>query len=573
MAAEWTNTIPLAPYAPDQSALAKNVTANATNVVPKGDGWGPFKSLTEFTRALPAACRGYFFARLSDGSIAVFAGTVNRLYRLNNTTFQWDDVSQGGSAYGDLVSTDNWQFAQFADLVIAVQVNTAPQKFDLSAGVAFADLGGSPPSAGSVAVINQILVLSNLLSNPRRVQWSDLEAPETWTPGTGTADFEDLVDGGVVIAIAGGDAFGRVFQDDLVRSLIYAPGSAYTFEFRKVQLQETLFAKYSIIAAGSRTFYCSASGFKMIDGAQAEAKPIGKEVVDRTFFADVDRGNLQLVIGGTDPTQTRVYWGYKSGQGNEGLIDKVLLYDWGLDRWGILIDQQLEYLTGLAKPGLTLEALDAIALTPLNVLGAADNGSGLIRLTLDAVSNSDFAIAGQNFIVVQGIDPAYMNGTWQVTIIDPTHIDLIGSTFAAAYVSGGQIGGSLDALPFSLDSISKAAVAALSAFSADHKVGFFDGDNLEAVMETAEQDLKGWMAWVSGLRPITDSPDVMCSVGCRLSAKGTVGYTDESATDDYGFAGALVETRYARGRMRVPAASVWSYAQGMQALADRAGDT
>lgn len=571
---EWSDTIPCAPYAPDLTPLGMQATPTAYNVVPQADGWGPFKSFDEFTRALPARCRGYFFARLSDGSVAVFAGTVTRLYRLNNTTFQWTDVSKGGSAYGDLVSTDNWQFAQFADLVIAVQVNTAPQKFDLSAGSAFADLGGTPPAAGSVAVVNRILMLSNLLSNPRRAQWSDLGAPETWTAGVGTADFEDFADGGVVLAITGGDAFGCVFQDDLVRSLVYAPGSAATFQITKIGLSETLFARYSPIAAGSRLFYLSAAGFKMFDAAGAESKPIGKGRVDHTFFQDVDRGNLQLVIAGTDPTHTRVYWGYKSGQGSEGLIDKVLIYDYGLDRWSILINQSIEYMAALAKPGLTLDGLDSIAPTPLNVLGAANNGAGKIRLTLDAVSNSDFAIAGQNFIVVYGVEgTTEANGTWQVTIIDPTHIDLIGSTFTNAYTSGGNIGGSLDALPFSLDSISKAAVAALSAFSSDHKAGFFDGVNLEATVETAEQDGKGWNLWISGLRPMSDSSGVMCSVGCRRSAKGAVSYTTESEVNDDGFAGALVETRYARGRMRFPAGDEWTYVQGVQTLAELAGDT
>src|SRR5882762_5365361 len=117
-------------YEPDLSDLAENGSIDITGVLPRGDGWGPFPDLQSFTQALPANCRGYFFARRSDGSIAVFAGTATELYLLDNSTFAWAVVSK--TTYSPLVSTDNWQFAQFNDLVIAVQVNTVPQKFTLS---------------------------------------------------------------------------------------------------------------------------------------------------------------------------------------------------------------------------------------------------------------------------------------------------------------------------------------------------------------------------------------------------------------------------------------------------------
>lgn len=565
-------TIEFPEYKPDLTDLGSNSSLNITNVTPREDGYGPFKDLESFTQALPAGNRGYFFARRSDGSIAVFAGTLTELYLLNNTDFSWGVVSK--ATYSPLVSTDNWQFAQFNDLVIAVQVNTAPQKFTLASSTLFADLGGSPPSAGRVAIVGFFVMLTKLLSNPRRVQWSDLEAPEQWTAGVGLSDFQDLPDGGSTHAISGGDAFGLVFQDESIRSLTYAPGSAAIFQINRISTQETLFAEYSVINAGDKTFYCGAAGFKMVVAGGAPIA-IGKERVDRFFFGDVDRGNLQLVIGATDPTATRVYWAYKSGQGLAGLFGKILCYDWSIGKAGewSLILMSGEYLASLAKPGLTLEQLDAIAPTPLTVTGAANNGSGLIRLTLNATSNANFNIAGQNFIVVQGVTgTTEANGSWRVNIIDSTHIDLIGSAFVHAYVSGGAIGGSLDALPFSLDSISKSAVAQLSAFGPTHKLGFFSGANLEATMETPEQDGEGQMIFTSGLRPITDCAASMCSIGWRNNPNASVAYTNEAAIDEMGWAPQLVEARYQRGKLRCPAGASWSYAKGLQPDGQAAGD-
>lgn len=570
-------TLEFGPWAPDLNDIGSQTSVDILNVYPRKDGYGPFKDFVAFTLALPDRCRGFFFARKNDGSIAVFAGTITDLYELNNIDFSWVLVSKGGTSYSPLVASDNWQFAQFNDLVIAVQVNTVPQKFVLASAVAFVDLGGTPPSAAFVSIVGLFVVLTGLLSNPKRIQWCDLGAPETWTAGVGLSDFQELADGGSVINASGGDAFGVVFQQESIRTITYAPGSSVVFQIARVSTQESLFANYSIINVGNRTFYCGAAGFKMIVGS-GDPIPIGKDRVDRTFFADVDAANLQLIQGASDPTSTRVYWGYKSRQGAPSLIDTILLYDYGLDRWAQL-RITCEFLTSLAKPGLTLEQMDAFAPGVITVLGATNNGAGLIRLTVSEIANAFFHIAGQNFIVVQGIDPPYMNGTWRVNIIDATHIDIVATqtggappAFGAAYVSGGSIGGSLDALPFSLDSIAKSAAAQLGAFNSAHRLGFFNGANLEAILETAEGDPQGNTVEINGLRPMTDCAVARCSVGMRMSSAEAVTYSDEIVVDDQLWAEAYVETRFARGRLRCPAGADWSYATGIQPDVAIAGD-
>jgi hypothetical protein len=564
--------IPFPAFRPDLTDIGTGASSLISGVVPRGDGYGPFKSYVNFTAALPANCRGFFFARRSDGSIAVFAGTVSRLYLLNNTTFVWDDVSKGGIAYGSLVTNKNWKFAQFNEFVLATQINTAPQKYVLTSAGTFVDLLGSPPQAGQVAIVNRIVVLTELLSNPRRAQWSDLDAPETWNAGVGLADFQDFPDGGICHAISGGDAYGVVFQDEAIRTLTYAPGSPAVFQIARISTQDTLFAEYSVVNAGTRTFFLSAQGFKVIElGGQPQ--PIGKEYVDRFFFSDVDRNNLQLVIGAADPQATRVYWAYKSQQGQAGLFDKILCFDWSIkDRPWTIIPMSGQYLGYLARPGLTLEALDAIAPGGLTVLGAAASpggafGAGKVRLTLDMVSNSLFQIAGQNTITVQNIvGTTEANGTWlaaQVSIVDATHID-INVPFVNAWVSGGRIGGSLDELPFSLDSISVAAIAALAMVGPTGDLGFFDGPNIEAVLETDEPDTVSSLVFLSGVMPMTDSADAMLSVGFRMRPMDALQYTDETQVNSEGICPQQIEARFAKARLRVPAGSSWQYARGVR---------
>jgi hypothetical protein len=211
--------IPFGEYKPDLMNLNGQNSQLAQNVVPRADGYGPFKSFIAFSAALPAPCRGFFYARRSDGSIAVFAGTTRRLYLLNNTNLTWSDVSAGGSDYPALPTANHWQFAQFNNFVIAVQPSVAPQVYDLATSSGFAALSGAPPQAAYIAVVGRFVVLSGLLSNPYRIQWSGLNPVTIWTSGVNASDFQDLPDGGIVRGVAGGE-YGVVFQDSVMRRMV-----------------------------------------------------------------------------------------------------------------------------------------------------------------------------------------------------------------------------------------------------------------------------------------------------------------------------------------------------------------
>jgi hypothetical protein len=474
--------LPFGGYEPDRSSYKSANSQVISNVVPRADGYGPFQDFTPFTSALAASCRGFFYARKTDGTVAVFAGTSTKLYRLSNTDFTWADVSAGGGAYTALPTSDHWQFAQFGNLVIAVQANVVPQVFDLSSSSAFTTLGGSPPQARYIAIVGRFVVLSGLLSTPYRVHWSGLNAVTTWTPGTNSSDFQDLPDGGIVRGVAGGE-YGVIFQETAMRRMIFVPGSPVIFNIERITEDKGLMAPYSLIRAGDKIFFLSPQGFQgMLSTGVPEA--IGKERFDRTFFADYDSGAIHLIIGGADPTETRVYWAYKSNSGTTGQFDKVLCYDYALNRASI-IEMRGEYLASLARPGLTLENLDSVS-------------------------------------------------------------------------------GSLDALTFSLDDVSTAALSKLSAVNTAHKLGFFTGGNLEATLDTSEQSLNGRRMRVKGIRPVTDAATCYGSVGARETLQGTVGFSIEQAVDAKGLCPANVSTRLARGRLRIPAATTWTFATGVE---------
>ncbi len=384
--------MPITPWGewkPDVSDYNGLHTAVIQNVVPRGDGYGPFKALAAFTDALPAACRGMFRALSADGSIKTFAGTATKLYLLSNTDGSWSNVSSSAGATNyTIASSDQWQFAQFGNFVVAVLNGNPPQVYEIGTSTYFADLAGSPPQARYVTVVGQFLVLSGLTSAPFRIQWSAIGSIIGWTAGTDQSDFQDFSDGGFVRGVAGGE-FGIVFQDAALRRLVYSPGSTEIFRIERISEGEGLVAPYSIIRAAERIFFLAPLGFhEML--ATGYPVPIGKEKVDRTFLEDWDNSSPQLMIGANDPTSHRVYWAYKSTSGQTGLFDKMLCYDYILQRF-TTISVTGEYLSSLAQAGITLENLDSISSSIDALTVSLDDftlGTGLLL----AASDSDHKI-------------------------------------------------------------------------------------------------------------------------------------------------------------------------------------
>lgn len=559
--------LPFPEWKPDVSDYQGASSQVIQNVLARGDGYGPAPSLAAFTSALPAPCRGVFYARNADGSITTFAATATRLWKLNNTDFTWIPVSRvvaltsisnaspavfaltahgrsigeaivlsnsggalnagltvgtvyyiiaagftanqyevsltpGGAAvntssagsgtqfftggYTTVAADRQWQFAQFNNLVFATQSADLLQVLDLTSAGAFSNALGSPPQAAFITVVNRFLVLSGLLSFAYRVQWSGLNnvnASSSWDNVTAQSNFQDMADGGVSRGVAGGDNYGIVFQDSAIRSMTFNPGSPEVFDFLKISQGEGLLAPYSAVNAGGQTFFVSTQGFKVIAPGGAPS-PIGKEKFDRTFLTDVDQGNLQLAIAAADPKGPRVWFAYKSLAGQAGLFDKIIVYDWMLQR-AVLLVASGEYIAGLAKPGLTLENLDAIS-------------------------------------------------------------------------------SSIDALAFSLDAVSTAALAQLGCVSSAHLAGFFNGPNLEATLQTSEQALGRFRSRIRGMRPITDAAAAMLSVATRERIQDTAVTSPEVAVDGLGNCVQNVSTRLMRGRLRIPAGATWSFATGVE---------
>ncbi len=570
--------IPFPEWKPDLSDYQGAASQIIFNVLPQGDGYGPFPSFSAMSTALPGPCRGCFFGRNADGSILIIAATATKLYKMSNTDFTWVDVSIGGGSYTALSVGMNWQFVQFNNLIFATQQNAVLQVLNLVTPTAFANAAGSPPQASYIAVVSRFLVLSGISGQSYRVQWSGLNnvnASTSWDNVTLQSNFQDMADGGTVRGVSGGDQFGVVFQDTMIRSMTFNPGSVEIFDFFKISEQEGIFAAESAVKTGGSIYFISTQGFRVLAPGGVPT-PIGKEKFDRFFFRDVDAGNLGFCRGTADPKSPRIYWSYKSQAGSVNLFDTVIVYDYQLQR-ATKVSVSGQYMTSLVKPGLTLEGLDPIAPGIITVSGAASGVGGAIKLTISGLTAGLTNLNNENSVELYGLVgtgglTAAANGSWPFVINDSTHITLTGSTFVGAYTSGGAIGGALDALTLSLDSYSTSPLGAIAMADANNVIGFFAGPNLEAIIETAEQELDAaYRMRIQNVRPLTDCPTATVSITTRENMQTPQVLSREFVVDNLGNCSMNISTRLARGKLRNPAGTSWLFAAGLRPTMIREG--
>jgi hypothetical protein len=568
--------IPFGAWAPDLGDLNQATSSLLSGAIPQADGYGPFPSLSALTASLPSQCRGIFFAHNNDGSASIFAGTATNLYLLNNVTFTWTNVSAGGGPYVGVGVNANWTFEQFGDVVLATHANVVLQEYIIGTSSAFAATAGSPPQAAYVAIVNQFVVLSGLQAYPFRIQWSGVDDRTQWTPGVESSDYQDMPNGGTVRGVTGGEQ-GFIIQDQAIRLMLFVPGSPYIFQITRIQRDIGTIAPYSIVTCESSIFFLSAKGFMQMDAASGALTPIGNEIVNRTFLANYDRSYPNLMIGCGVPESEMVIWGYKSlASAVTTAFDTIIGYNFTLSRW-FTAPVSGQYVASLAIPSITLESLDGVVPTPAPILGAANNGSGLIRLTVGSTASfsTGFKIAVQGVVgTVEANTQPTATGKpswWTITVVDGAHLDLQGSTFTHAYVSGGIIGGSLDAYLTSLDDISSVAVPKFAAVNSAGAVGFFTGATLEADIQTPEQGDMQQRLWVSGFYPDTDAQSLYGSIAVREGLQASPAYNGEQPMDVRGFVPARADCRYARAKIRIPAGTTWTYVRGINPVFKKTG--
>jgi hypothetical protein len=145
------------------------------------------------------------------------------------------------------------------------------------------------------------------------------------------------------------------------------------------------------------------------------------------------------VAQGIRPNETSIVYSGKSGFTPSGIVQFNMFsaegYAKGVSPTG----------TVSRMHGFSASMKDDAGVDNWLITGAANNGSGLIRLTVTSLGAVNGKVLASNVatgdpIAAYGVGgTTEANGQWVATVVDATHIDLQGSTFSHAYTSGGTL--------------------------------------------------------------------------------------------------------------------------------------
>tara|TARA_R100001594_G_scaffold72503_1_gene107111 strand:+ start:331 stop:1806 length:1476 start_codon:yes stop_codon:yes gene_type:complete len=361
-------------WLPDQPALNNAGATQAKNVIPAMLGYRSFKSLSPLSGAATAKILGLFAGKDDDGNAALYAGDSGKLYKFNAADSTLADVSKSGGY--TVASSDKWRFAQFGEMLIAVNGHTdSPQKITLAGGGLFSDLAGTPPKAKFITTVRDQVFMANTSDSsdgvkPYRLWFSGINSAESWTPGTSLSDYQDVVDVGHCTGVVGGEHLIALFERSIVRGTFVGGGLIYQFD--KLTTDRGCSVPGSIASVGpSMVFFLSDDGFYQLRGN--EIVPIGAQKINRWFLDRFDTANRDNVVSGVDPVNQNVIWAYPSLSASGGENNEILVYNYHLNKWSYA-EQDCTAIAQLFTAGYTLEQLDNISSNIETLPASLDDG-------------------------------------------------------------------------------------------------------------------------------------------------------------------------------------------------------
>ncbi len=352
--------IPFGEWLPDLADQNNPGSTEAKNVTPSIDGFRQLPSLNVATNAVNLYVRGAIAAQAKDANIYNYCGTGSKLYELVGQT--WTDRT-AGSGTESVAADDFWEFSKWGEKVIAVcGVGDVPQIITMG-GVAFADLGGTPPQSRHVGIVRDFVVMGNIKEGgtvyPNRVRWSGINDETNWvTSKKLQSDYQDLFgEGGWVQKVIGGE-HGVIVREHAIHRMDYI-GPPLIFMFDQTLTGVGTPAANSVVKFGDDIYLLTQTGFEVVKDGRVR-RDIGANRINNWFFSEFDSTVASRVIGSLDRINRRIFWIFPGTGNASGLPNNGVIYDIDSDRWARFEDE-LEWIYDAMGEGTTLEGLDAIS--------------------------------------------------------------------------------------------------------------------------------------------------------------------------------------------------------------------
>jgi hypothetical protein len=350
-----TDLIPFGEWMPDQPPLS-GAARNIENVLCNGQYYRPLPGVSNYSGSLADPCVGAGSFLVSNGTVVTIAGTADNLYRLTGTT--WEDVTRTSGGDYTTSQENKWRFVQYGDRIIGTNYDDVIQTLLVGADTDFSALGGSPPRAKHIAVLNNFIMIGNTDNANNEVAWSGLDSPTTWGTNIQLQADSQLIEneGGEVRGIFGSQNYGVILQQKAITRVEYV-GPPEIFRFVDAEKGRGALTHYGNASLGTMVYYLSEDGFYRFDGTNSIN--ISENRVTRWFFSTVDENYLFNVTCAIDPINTIAIWGFADVNATGGRPNRLLIYDWTDNRWSNARIEH-EFVYRALSTGYTLDQLDTV---------------------------------------------------------------------------------------------------------------------------------------------------------------------------------------------------------------------
>lgn len=152
-------------------------------------------------------------------------------------------------------------------------------------------------------------------------------------------------------------------------------------------------------------------------------------------------------------------------------------------------------------------------------------------------------------------------------------------TFGYTLEGLDALGYTLDTLPFSLDSRQwTGGKIMLSAIDTNHKLNYFNGNNLAPSVDTSESEFfpdetfnKGRRAIINNVRPMVDGGTPSITIGTRNRLEDPVTWGSAVSVNSEGNCPVIANAKYLRARITLPSNSTFTHIQGVDVSAVASG--
>jgi len=331
-----------------------------------------------------------------------------------------------------------WSMDQFKGYVLVANRNCfpsacSPMTLGISALKRFRDLA-APFKAGVIGTIGEFVVCGDLIEDDldnqtrNKIWWSAIGTPFDWAVDSATQCGNAILPGGSgeVRGIVSGE-YGLILCANEIYRMLYV-GLPTIFQITVAFRNIGVLCKHSWAQHRDMLFMATSTGFKMIiDGSVVH--DIGKEDgIDDFFKDDLDPAQIGCIHCAVDGESTRVFWSYQSNRAGITWQDRILCYDWRLQKWSKRTDNDQSLVANIIYSDVITSGQPRI--------GIVDNtNSVILAQTATAFSsNENYVLETAEYehnngqrTFLKGIRPVYTGYSTSTPSVGVYHRDRFGA--------------------------------------------------------------------------------------------------------------------------------------------------